>query len=627
LKANTAAQKDATEIRKTENAAFMAESGEATQAIGALEKTFSMFPGAALVQSKDKEGSAQALAEHVRLVVRSLPPRALMLAQPNTLSMLRTSVKKLANEHKISDNAPFEASHLTLKKILEALHKEIKDDLDMRTAEERQNDQNFEDLMAEKQKEKYTLHDAIATRETRKAEVLKELSAASTNYDDTDTQMRRDVEFFDEVKGSCESKQSEWAARQKLRMSEISGITEALSILTSDAAREMFAKSIKPGFEAFIQLMPRSSGSVAKPVEQAGAKPPVEVAFQVLKAAATRVHSTQLAKLAASVKVASEGAGKFTAVITELDKIVANLKDEAAADVAKRDECKDTYHSIARAVADLDWKLEKNEAKLAEIQVLVEETEATQAAALRDIEAVTRDISDMEAQRKEETEAFEQAKSDDEAAIALLNEAKAALQKFYEENDIDASGDKEAALVQRKGPEFERDEDNAPDAEFSEAGSKKGPAKGIVSLLTMIAEDLENEVKNAESAEKKAQTAYEEQLALAKKMKEDLIEKETNTRQEIDGHREDESNEETSRSDNVDSKDSELKIKADIQPDCDFITKNFDVRAERRATEVEALRQAKDMLRGADVALAKEDAMALIGRPTSHVPALRGGKP
>jgi hypothetical protein len=37
------------------------------------------------------------------------------------------------------------------------------------------------------------------------------------------------------------------------------------------------------------------------------------------------------------------------------------LKDEEAADIAKRDECKDQYLSIESTV-DLYWKIKKNEA-------------------------------------------------------------------------------------------------------------------------------------------------------------------------------------------------------------------------------------------------------------------------
>merc|ERR1712139_160172 len=76
-----------------------------------------------------------------------------------------------------------------------------------------------------------------------------------------------------------------------------------------------------------------------------------------------------------------------------------------------------------------------------------------------------------------------------------------------------------------KGPEFEVSEDQAPDASFSDKGSRKNQSKGIVSIMTMLIEDLENEIKNGKKAEASAQTDFEEALADAKKLKEELIEK------------------------------------------------------------------------------------------------------
>ena len=51
-------------------------------------------------------------------------------------------------------------------------------------------------------------------------------------------------------------------------------------------------------------------------------------------------------------------------VIASIDKIIQNLKDEEAADIAKRDECTDQYLSIESTVKDLSWKIKKNEAIL-----------------------------------------------------------------------------------------------------------------------------------------------------------------------------------------------------------------------------------------------------------------------
>merc|ERR1719324_940509 len=79
-------------------------------------------------------------------------------------------------------------------------------------------------------------------------------------------------------------------------------------------------------------------------------------------------------------------------------------------------------------------------------------------------------------------------------------------------------GKNNLALLQKaKQPEFEVSEDQAPDATFSDSGSHKDATTGIISLLTNIKEELENEVALGTSSEASAQRAYQELRANADK--------------------------------------------------------------------------------------------------------------
>jgi len=104
---------------------------------------------------------------------------------------------------------------------------------------------------------------------------------------------------------------------------EIKGMKEALKILTSDDAREMFAKAIKPGKETmFLQMDSESSA-------------PAQHAYAVLKRQATKTHSLRLAQVAASIRTTKSG--HFDKVIASINDMIQTLKDEGAADVKKRD--------------------------------------------------------------------------------------------------------------------------------------------------------------------------------------------------------------------------------------------------------------------------------------------------
>merc|ERR1719482_2394158 len=103
----------------------------------------------------------------------------------------------------------------------------------------------------------------------------------------------------------------------------------------------------------FLQLSSASS--------DAGTK-----AYRALKAMATKTHSLRLAALAATVRTAA--VGHFDKVIKAIDEMIKVLKEEEAADIKKRDQCKDEYTKIASVMADLEWQIEKNLAKIHKLE-------------------------------------------------------------------------------------------------------------------------------------------------------------------------------------------------------------------------------------------------------------------
>jgi hypothetical protein len=109
-----------------------------------------------------------------------------------------------------------------------------------------------------------------------------------------------------------------------------------------------------------------------------------------------------------------------------------------------------------------------------------------------------------------------QAKKDDEDAIALLEKAKAAMAKYYEENGIS---------LLSKEPEFTRSADDAPDATLSGKDNNKNAAKTILSLFAYIIEDQTDELANAKKDEAQSQADFEEEKATAEKLVDDLTEK------------------------------------------------------------------------------------------------------
>merc|ERR1719263_2054065 len=186
----------------------------------------------------------------------------------------------------------------------------------------------------------------------------------------------------------------------------------------------------------------------------------------------------------------------------------------------------------------------------------------------------------MTKQRNQENEAFLAAKKDDQDAIALLEAARDALSKYYKKNKIEMGPIQGSVKLLQKP--FAVSEDQAPDATFSNKGSRKHETKGVLQLMTMLIEDLQDEIKNEMKEEEETQLEYEKEMKAAKKLKEELIEKKVNLEETIAKREQDKSDEHADMSKNTGEKMDELDYKAKIKPDCDWIIGSFKERETAR---------------------------------------------
>jgi hypothetical protein len=424
------------------------------------------------------------------------------------------------------------------------------------------------------------------------------LADTTKAYDDTEKQMKADTEFFDESKAACESKHKEWVVRTDLRNEELEGISKALEILTSDDARALFDKSIKPGVETFLQIDSTPS------LLQDSASAPAAKAYNALKAEVKKSHSIRLAALA--VEIRTTKVGHFDAVIKSIDDMVKTLQEEGASDLEKKTQCLNEYQDITKTVNTVDWKIKNNDAKIAKLQGLIELRSKERQETIDKIEETKQYIKDISDERKAEHDAYQQAKKDDQDAKKLLEDAKEAFVAFYKKNDVKMGaiqGSVKGALVQE--PEFTRSADDAPDATFSKHGNNKLKSKGIVSLFDYIIEDLNDELANEKEAEMKAQEDFEKTKATAENLQADLEEKQVTLEGIIAKRKEDKEEEHQDKKENNGDRDAELKYQDKIKPDCDWIMKAFDSRAAARAAEMNGLTTAKEILAGQSALLEK----------------------
>merc|ERR1719213_804043 len=116
----------------------------------------------------------------------------------------------------------------------------------------------------------------------------------------------------------------------------------------------------------------------------------------------------------------------------------------------------------------------------------------------------------------------------------------------------------------------------------------------------MLIEDLQDEIKNGIKNEVGAQGEYEKRLDAAKKLVEELEEKKDNLEEDKADTETKKDDEEAKLDENKeDLKTKEEYFKKDLEPDCEWMFKNFEDRVEKHKAEMEGLVKAKEYLSGA----------------------------
>jgi len=367
------------------------------------------------------------------------------------------------------------------------------------------------------------------------------------------------------LKEKCSMTDGEWEERQKTRQLEMEACSKALAVLSSDEAHDLFTKTFNP---AFLQ-MSETSARRAK-------------ASAVLAAVARKTQSPRLSAMATRVRLDA-----FTKVKKAIDDMVAQLLKEKEDEIKHKDFCVDEFNTN-------QLQTEKKDREKQDLIALIEDLDLTIKTLTSEIETLKSEIAEAQVQmkragedREKENKEFQQTVADQRASQKLLTAALNILKGFYEK--------KEAALLQQgqepAGP--------PPPPGFSEY-KKNAAAGGVMGMIQQIINDAKAMEAEAIRAEEDAQKAYE-----------DFVKETNNTieakNKDMINKSEEKAKAETDLTQANEDKEAVLleleqlsNYNAELHQSCDFVMKNFDIRQTARDEEIEALKQAKAILSGAD---------------------------
>jgi predicted nucleic acid-binding Zn-ribbon protein len=384
------------------------------------------------------------------------------------------------------------------------------------------------------------------------------------------------VEFLKNLKEKCATLDADFDKRVKDRLTEIDAVTDTIGILNSDESFEAFDKQDTPNPAVFLQT--DSSQGERR-----------QRAVSALQKFAKVSGSPQVALLAASAQLDA-----FTKVKAMIDKMVEELATQQKDEVAHRDFCIKELNSNKRSTEAAYDKKDSLTAKIADLKKTIE-TLSTDIAASRKAVADAMDAMKRASETREAENAdFQTTVNDHRVMSIILTKALDRMKQVY-------------ALLQQRGlkpgaPHIQTsathtDPGNGP-AKFKKMEKNAGGGR-VVQMLEEILADTKLVEDQAIVSEQDAQSAYENFMKDSNKM----ITKTTQAISDMTGARATAKEELSMAKTDFAQTMTELEgldnTNKDLHQACDYTLKNFDARQAARAAEMDALREAKNILSGA----------------------------
>jgi len=577
----------ATALRNKEAATFAKDSADTKSNIAALGKAIKAIEGgsaASFLQSSATIGAVEQL----------------------TMNMDMSNADRDMLSEFLSQGQTTATSPSVILGILKQMKDTMQKDLAEITATEEEAVKNFDALVAAKNKEIDSNTLAIESKLKRVGETGIEIEEMKEDLDDTGKALIEDKKLLTELEKGCSTKQAEWEERSKLRAEELLAIGEAIKVLNDDDALDLFKKTLPS--PSFMEVQVSSTEVRHRALEALEGGPKGR----------KHHHGRHLSFIALALRGKSTGFEKVTAMI---DEMLTLLGKEQAQDSDKKAYCEEELDKTEDALKDLDRKASDIEKALEEAQDTLETETEDIASLVVGIKACDKMVAEATDLRKKEHAAYKESMSANVAAKKVLDIAGNRLAKFYtpklykapkvemsEEERISVNFGVEEApqaveFVQVRTHTSSLAAPPAPPETWDAYQKQNEGHGGVVALLNMLKADLEKDIVESKVEEKDAQAEYEALVAeSASKRTTDVkvLGNKESVKAELEA---------TIQRLGQDGKSTKAEglTKAetlrDLHMECDWLLSNFEVRQNARTSEMEALKNAKAVLAGADYSL------------------------
>jgi len=443
--------------------------------------------------------------------------------------------------------------------------------------------------------------------EKEKIEAFKEEEKSAKEKDkETETNDKKaDQGFLDVLTTNCEEKAAAWDQRSTTRADELTAVSEAIETLKTGVVPKYSANKRLVGLQrretvragavvaateaqrpaSFLQLR----GSKRRALESVAVR---EKILALLTGAASHLKSPVLSVAALKVQMSQD---HFVKVRTIIKDIIEKLEAQAGAEASTKSFC-DT--EMAATISTRDGEQEKLEnlgatisSKKAEKEQRAKEI-ATLKQAIADNKKALNEASEL---RQDEKAENAMTIADAQVGLAAVESALKVLKDFYES----------AAFLQQRvayvPPDSDRSgktvADLAPTGfEAAEYKGSQDASKGILGLLEVIRSDFERTETTVDADEKADQGDFETFKGQTDSDTEDKEGSVKTKRGEVDGLTDELVDLETDQKTAQDALDGALKELEKLHETCVAGEETYEERVAKREKEIEALKEAHDIL-------------------------------
>merc|ERR1719388_61288 len=492
-------------------------------------------------------------------------------------------------------NEKYKARSSKIQEILADMLQTFKDNLDDAKKKEQETKSSFDTLMASKNSQLKSSQDALAAKNEESGARNLNKQEATDEMDMLKTRVENDEKFVKQAEDSFKTKSEEWKERCRLRSAEMASISEALSVLRSDDARDLAKKSFASQTAMLLQEAQSKKCSRHR----------TRKAIEILKASATKHKDLRLQVLASMVQWQSNRGPtiKFPKVEKAVDKMIEDLHAEEDEDLEVKENCEKDRMKNTKVAKKKSQEIDDKTAFISRKNAEIATLKSKIANLVKNIADLHNQIKEAQLMRDAENAEFKVAKGDDVAAKGLIEKTKGVLKKFYEDEGLALtqlhtkthaarSSVAQPVVVAGEAPP-------PPPTMWSEPyGGSPGESNGIQAILEMIVDNIDKDIRVATEEEDQAQAEFDSYKETTESTIGKLEDQKADFETEV-GDREGEI--EVAKGERSDKKkilDETMAYLKTIAPGCDYMAVNFELRKQNRAEEIEGLMEAKASLSG-----------------------------